>query len=289
MFQLHDKTRRRICLAAFALLCLAPTALVVGWCIAWRLPGHRQAEIERLQQQLGVVVTLDSLHYPRPGSVVYEGVALTDPETRQIVLRCRLLEATWTHLTDKSGQPHTAVLLSTANVDIEAAALDRLGELLQRILQGQATWGDAELGWTAERVTLRAGEQSQTLADVQGVVEAIRGGAQARAVFHLPGSATAEPMKIRLVRNRQVAPPTYGFELDTAGTPLPCGLLTTSLAELKSLGPNRCFCGHLWADQTPGGWTPECKGQLSETDPLSPGSAAALPQARLRLGRVIQR
>ena len=44
MMQLHDKTRRRICLAAFFLLCLTPTVLVAAWCIAWQLPGHRSGE-----------------------------------------------------------------------------------------------------------------------------------------------------------------------------------------------------------------------------------------------------
>ena len=73
MMQLHDKTRRRICLAAFFLLCLAPTALVAAWCVAWQLPGHKAAEIARLRQQTGLDVALAGLRHPRPGTVLYQG------------------------------------------------------------------------------------------------------------------------------------------------------------------------------------------------------------------------
>ncbi len=103
MMQLHDKTRRRICLAAFFLLCLTPTVLVAAWCIAWQLPGHRSGEIARLRQQTGLEVALDGLEHLQPGTVLYRGLVLSDPETGAAVFRCRLLEATWTRVARAAG------------------------------------------------------------------------------------------------------------------------------------------------------------------------------------------
>jgi hypothetical protein len=289
MFQLHDKTRRRICLAAFGLFCLTPTALVAGWCIAWQLPGHLRAETQRLQQQLGLTVALGGLRHLRPGVVVYKGLSLSDPETGQTVLRCPAIEVACTRQADEKGQSHPAMLLTVSGGEIEAAALGRLEQLVECLLQSQAGWGDLDVRLAAGAVTLRSGDNSQTLADVQAAIEAVPGGAQARAVFHLTGSAAPAAMKIRLIRNRQLKPPAYGLELDTGGVPLPCGLLAAGLAELKPLGPASRFCGHLWATQTPGGWTTERQGKLSEAGPPPQEADPLVPRAVLRFGRVIQR
>ena len=221
MFQLHDKTRRRICLVAFGLFCLTPTALVAGWCVAWQLPGHLRAETQRLQQQLGLTVSLSGMRHLRPGVVVYEGLSLSDPETGQIVLRWPAIEAACTCAADEKGQPRTTVLLTVSEGEIEAESLDRLGQLVECLLQNQAGWGDLDVRLAAGAVTLRSGDNSQTLADVEAAIEAVPGGAQARAVFHLADSATPATMKIRLIRNRQIKPPAYGLELDTGGAPCP--------------------------------------------------------------------
>ena len=61
MFALHDRVRRRICIAGFILLCLVPTALVVGWAVAWRLPSHVRGEARRIGHQMGFDVSLGSV------------------------------------------------------------------------------------------------------------------------------------------------------------------------------------------------------------------------------------
>ena len=151
MFQLHDKTRRRICLAAFGLFCLTPTALVAGWCVAWQLPSHLRAETERLQQQLGLTVSLSGLRHLRPGVVVYEGLSLSDPETGQAVLRCPTIEAACTRATDEKGQPHAAVLLTVSEGEIEAGRLpasDSLSNTSCRTRPAGTTW---KCGWPPAR------------------------------------------------------------------------------------------------------------------------------------------
>jgi hypothetical protein len=267
MFQFYDKTRRRIALTAFFLLCLAPTAAVVGWCIAWRVPWHVHSEAERLSRQLGVDVSLDALRHPRPGVVVYEGLKLSDPETGRVVLRCRALEATWTKMTDAAGNRRPAVVLAASQPEIEAAAVERLWQLVQGLVQGQRVGMEAELRLTAGELTLSAGENSQTLADVEAGMGAAPGGVQAEAAFRLAGANTAgEPVRLRLVRNRQVTPPANGFEMDTAGVEVPCPLLSLGPADFGWLGPASRFRGWLWANQAAGGWNCKVVGQLRNVD-----------------------
>ncbi len=237
-----------------------------AWCVAWQLPSHKAAEIARLRQQTGLEVALDELRPLQPGTVLYEGLTLSDPETGRAVLRCPRLEATWTRDADPQGRPKTVVLLSASQPRIEADCAHRLGQLLDRILQNQGDWADVEFRLSAGEVALSAGEDTRILRDVEGTIEAIRGGVQAQAVFRLPGPATPRPLMVRLTRNRRVAPPATGWELDTGGNPLPCSLLNVALAELKPLGPRSRFRGHIWANETPGGWAAQIEGHVEGLD-----------------------
>jgi hypothetical protein len=194
------------------------------------------------------------------------------------------LEATWTRIADQQGNRHAAVLLSASKPEIEAAALDRLAQLLQTTLQNQASWADMEIQLTASEATLRAGGETQTFSDLHGAIEAIHGGAQARAVFRLADSTALDPIKVRLIRNRESSPPRCRFEVDTGGGQLPCGVLSVGLSSLKSLDSQYRFCGHLSVKGTPGGWTAEASDLSGQEAP------AELPQARLLGVRpVIQR
>ncbi len=92
MFQLHDKTRRRMCVAAFLTLGVLPALLVGGWCWSRHTPGCVLAEAERLSRQLGLKVTVGGLKHLRPGAVLYEQLEASDPETGRTIFRCRLLE-----------------------------------------------------------------------------------------------------------------------------------------------------------------------------------------------------
>ena len=93
MFALHDRVRRRICIAGFFALAVAPTLAVLGLAVAWRLPSHVRAEAERLGRQLGVDVSLTGVEHPLPGVIRYRGLDLSSPETGRTLLRCGRLEA----------------------------------------------------------------------------------------------------------------------------------------------------------------------------------------------------
>ncbi len=298
MLQLHDKTRRRICVAGFVLLCVVPTVLVAVWCIARNMPGHVPAEARRLSRELGLDVSLDGLRHLRPGVVLYEGLELADPETDATVLRCRLLEATRKHTTDQQGKRKSLLVLVAWQPELQAAGFDRLGQLLGRTLQRQTGRPDVDVQLTAGEVTLRAGENSQTLTELQGSIETLPAGTQAQLSFRLAGTDMPEPMRIRIARNRQTTPPATGFELDTGGTAIPCSLLAMGLKALRPLGPRSRLRGYIWANQTPDGWDAEVTGELFDVDlgrlvtewfphKLSGTGQVMIQSARFRAGRLV--
>jgi hypothetical protein len=282
MFQLYDKTRRRVCIAGFLVLGVLPALLVGGWCLSRRVPGYVQAEAQQLSRQLGLDVKLGGLKHLRPGAVLYEQLAVTDPETGAMIFRCRLLEIVRGQQSDSQGQRRATLVMTASQPEVEAASLDRIWQCLQRTLAGSCGPLEADLQFSAAELTLRAscphpnplpkGEgtplahNSQTLTEVQGAIEDLPGRTQAQLQFRLAGADTPKPARIRIVRNRQVAPPASGFELDTGDGELPCNVLAMGLDELKPLGPRCRFRGYIGANETPDGWQGEVTGQLIELD-----------------------
>lgn len=250
MLHLHDRTRYRICMAGFVLLCVVPTVAVVAWCVERHLPGNVAAEAARLSRELGLRVSLAGVRHLRPGAVLYEGLTVSDPETGGVVLRCRLLEAVWKEATDAQGNRMATLDLAVSQPEIEAARFVRLEELLGRLLRCEAGRPEADVRLTSGEVTLRSGNGSHTLTELRGSFRAIDDVNQAQVCFRLAGVALPQPIQIRVVRNRQTTPPTTGFELDTGGGAVPCDLLAVGLDMLKPLGPRSRFRGYVWANET---------------------------------------
>jgi hypothetical protein len=261
MLELHDRTRRRITLAAFCALCLAPTLVVGAWCVMWRGPWHVWAESQRLGRQLGMDVALAGVRHPQPGVIVYEGLRLSDPETGQEVLHAATLQATWTAAIDAQGQ-RPAIVLAAPQVEVEAAGAGSLWQLVQRHLRLQYGRPEMEVRVKLGELSVRGSQpplafseaerdrnlvtqrsqggylsgaasitatgspaSSFRLVNIAGGIGALPGGVQAIVSFHFAGQAAGEPLRVRLVRNRQLRPPTNRIELDTGGAPLPSPLL----------------------------------------------------------------
>ena len=138
MFQLHDTTRRRLCVAGFLALGVLPALLVGGWCLSRHLPGCVQAEAQQLGRQLGLDVKLGGLKHLRPGAVLYEQLEAADPETGQTIFRCRLVEIARQQQSDAQGQCRPTLVMTASQPEVEAAALDRIWQCLQRTLGGSA-------------------------------------------------------------------------------------------------------------------------------------------------------
>ncbi len=271
MFRLHENTRRRICRAAFFLLCVLPTAGVSVWCARRHLPGVAGAEARELQRELGLDVSLEGLRHLRPGGVLYEGLELSDPETGRLVLRCRVLEADWEQTTDGQGRRRASLVLIASQPEIEAAAVDQLRELLGRMLRRRTGRPQMDVRLAAGQLTLRSAGGSQTLTELEGSIESFPDGTRSEASFRLAGIDTPQPIRIRVVRNRQTTPPASAFELDTGGGAVPCDLLAMGLPCLERFGPRSRFRGYIWVNQTGDGrttahWAGELAGQVFDLD-----------------------
>lgn len=288
-------------MAAFFALCVLPTVAVLLWAVSRHWPGRVAAEARRLSRELGLEVSLEGVQHLRPDTVLYEGVEISDPETGKPLLRCRVLEAQWTELADTEGRRKPSLLLIASQGEIQAAGLPRLWRLVRQPLEREGGPAQLDVRLRASDLTLHAAGRAETLSDVQGSIELLSGGAQAQVDFRLAGTSASKPARIRIVRNRQLAPPANGFELDTGGGALPCGLLAMGVPELEPLGPDARFRGHVWFNEAAGGpagaWEGEVTGQLTQVDlsrlvsdrfphKLSGTAEVAIQKARFHRGRL---
>ncbi len=294
MFRLHDRTRRRLLLVAFGLLCVVPTLLVAGWC-AWRnRPWRAAAEAGRLASLLGFHVTLEKFEHLRPGVVRYRGLELADTETAESVLHCPVLVVSQ----DQDGA-RPILKLEAETARLEARALPRLQPLFAGLLRGQSGQRAADVQLAVGRVTLDADGRTFDLAAVDADLATLTGGSQLRAALRVDGSETPEPVQIRVGRNRQTLPPSSGFELDTGGGPIPCRLLGAALQRFAPLPQSSTFCGRLWAQQTETGWQGQATGYLLDVDlaqlldgrlpqRLTGRAQLTLQSARFQDGRLVE-
>jgi hypothetical protein len=284
-------------MAAFVLFGAIPSLLVGGWCIDRHFPGCARSEADALAVQLGLAVKLADVRHLRPGAVLYEGIELADPESGRTVFRSRFLEVTRAKRIDERGEPRATVCVIASQPEIEAADVDTAWRWLQRLLQRQPGRFETDVQFSAGEVTLRAGERSQTLADVAALLENAADKTQAQIDFRLAGDESREPAGIRIVRNRGESPPSTRFELSTGDGELPCSLLAVAMRELKSLGERCRFRGQVWADETPDGWDADLSGDLVDLDldrlvtdrfphRLSGIAKATIASARFRRGRL---
>ncbi|MGW8255886.1 MAG: hypothetical protein ACWGMZ_00220 [Thermoguttaceae bacterium] len=242
-----------------------------AWSLARRLPWTIQAERQSLARQLGVAVRLDDIKHLRPGAVLYENFVLADPETGQRLLRCRLLEVRQRTIITTRGSAKRVLVLHPSQPEIETSGLCLLGNILQRVMQEQIGPRDMDLRLKADALTICAGKNSQTVSNLDASLDKLSEGVQAAISFAMPGKNPAEPVRIRLVRNRQTIPPLTGFELHTGDGSLPCGLLAAALPEFGALGSQCRFRGYLWANQEANGirqsnWCGQLSGEFLGAD-----------------------
>jgi len=297
MFRLHDRTRRRVLLAGFVLLCVVPTVLVAGWC-AWRnRPGKTADEAERLGRLLGLRVALGRFEHARLGVVRYRDVELSDPETGRVLLRCPELIGSRVNAPESSGVSKPVLQLTAQTVQLEAGSVPRVGQLVTRLLRRETGDEVLDARLAVERVTLAGTEQTFELREVRGDLIIVAAGSQVRAAFRLEGVDSPEPARVRIARDRQTSPPRTGFELDTGGVPLPCPLVAQGLYSFAVLPAGSTFSGWLWAQETAEGWQGEASGSLAGVDleklctgrlghRLTGTAQLTLQTARFRAGRL---
>ncbi|MBN1591591.1 MAG: hypothetical protein JW888_18900 [Pirellulales bacterium] len=307
MFLLHDRVRRRICLTGFFLLCVLPTVVVLGWAVAWRLPGHVRAEARRIGWQLGMDLSLGGVEHRRPGAVRLTNVVLRDCESPEAVLQCPRLDAEWRTVTDKSGASRRVLMLQAGTIAVDAARMTTLGKLARRLFELRAGNVDVDVRLAVETVEVGSGGQSEQFTKVHGAMQTLESGTEGWIEFRETGQQMTRPAWLRLGRNRHVGPPGDWFDLNTGGAALPCGLLGQGIRPMKSLGANARFRGYLCATSTATGWQggiwpcrpedPPCEFLDVELDRLitdrfphvlSGTASVQLRQAVVREGRIEQ-
>jgi hypothetical protein len=297
MLPLHDRVRRRICIAGFFALAIAPTVAVLGLALAWRLPGHVSAEAERMGHLLGMDVRLEAVEHPLPGVVRYRGLVLSSPETGRTVASCPWLEARRQTL-ERQGKPRPVLLLRAWQPEVEIAEVAELGRLVGGLIGLRLGNSRCDVHLAAPQILLKVGDRSMTLTDVRGDVRTDPAATEAALRFGPASLETGEQAKFCLGRNRQTQPAADWFAIDTAGGALPCDLLGLAVAPLRSLGAQAQFRGSLWAALVADGWQGEIRGsQFSGVDldrlvtdrfgrQLSGLALVAIDHAQFRGGRV---
>ncbi len=263
MFPLHDRTRRRVVLAAFGALCVLPTLLVLLWGLSRQMPWHVAAEVRRLETIVGVRVRLDRAWNTRPGVWRYEGFALHDPETGHRIFRCEQLEVSYA---GRGASTPASLVLTARGAAADDAAGTVLRELLSRVMRGQMGPAPLNLQWTADELAFGEGDRAIRLAALSGRTQPHPGGIRTQLGFHLADGAGAEPAYVEIHRNRQVAPAGMELKLYTGADSLPARLLAAGLPAFEPLGPDCGFRGYLRADWTPSGWRGELNGSFSDVD-----------------------
>ena len=254
MFHFHQRTRRRLCRGLFLCGCIAPILVLLAWAVSLYLPGHARWHRAELSRRLGMKVTFDDVSYPRPGATRYRGLRLSDMETAELLLHVDSLDA---HVVDG------VLILSVAGAEIEAG---RLASVWEVIAQGLRTPAQQQVHLLAERVVLHDDTTTRVFTDVEGDWDPSETGNQASLRFGVEGVSMQSPARVRVIRNRQMVPPSTRFELDTGGAPLPCALVASLFPQLARLGPDSRYRGYLWATRQAAGWDAEWAGELTGVD-----------------------
>lgn len=265
MYHLHDRTRRRIALSGFVLLCLVPTALVLAYGIARHLPGYARQEAQRLGLLLGVRVSLEGMQHLRPGVVRYEGLVLEDAETQQAVFRCARLEVRQESSEGSAGSGRRLVLIGV-DAQLEGEGLPHLQRLVEALLARRLGGAATDLRLTVKRLRCPSGAGTLELFDLQGSLQSQEQQTEAVATCCLAQGTADKPVSLRIVRSRQGGHPQTAFVLSTGAGAFPCAALAPALPWMDSFGPASWFAGSLQGAAAADTWEMRLQGQFVDVD-----------------------
>lgn len=275
MPKFHDRTRRKICLAAFFALCIVPTIGLLAWGVSRQGSWHVAACAKRLSRQLALAVTIDRVEHPRPGVVRYVGVRVADPETDEMICFCRRILA---YHKDVNDRPRPALVLIAEETEMRPGGADRVWRLLQRVMARRMSSDDVDVRLIVGTLVLRAdaSDEAAFLDDVRASLQTGDDGGLAEFKFKIGEPAadkagivaddSRDPFQIIISRDRKATPPEFRFDVDTHGTPLPCDLLGLFIPECKAMGPDSRFQGSFVAKRDTHGWSGRIDGRLTGVD-----------------------
>jgi hypothetical protein len=247
------------------LLTIVPTGAIAT--IAWRInrPGHvRDVEVE-LGRQLGLQVTLESVHYPRPGEVVYRGIVLRQEEPRgkrlAEIARADLARLQWA---DRELIAH----LENPRVRGESPRLGlaHLAALLQR--SGAVPFERINLTAPSCQVDLGQEGLQFALKEVAGEFVADPATPTLRLAYRVPGEGAGTRCELTLCRDRTVEQVATSLVLKTVeGLPLPARVLNVFFDADDWLGSQAKVEGTIGLRQAISrDWEIDFQGELLDVD-----------------------
>jgi hypothetical protein len=217
---------------------LLPTLVVTAWAVQRSHPVYRNRELADWQQllssRLGLKVEIQRLAYPSYWVARFEGLEVSDPETKTKLLVCRSLEASRTK---------TTWIVEASQPELELSQLATFWEVIDGRLLREFTTEPLPCEIEIGELTLRAGTQAQTVTQVFGMLRPIPNGSEMTLEFRLAGVDTPQPCRLVMRRKRDVTPPRTEWEFDSAGIALPCSLLADRIPAFQALGPEARFVG----------------------------------------------
>ncbi len=255
MVPVNRPMRQAVATLVLFVVTVVPTCWIAV--LAWRInrPGHvRDVEIE-LGRQLGLQVTLQEVHYPRPGEVVYRGIVLRQEEPQggkfSEIARADEVRLQWADRELTLHLEHPRL-----RADGPGVALTQLGALMQRSRafpferinvtapSCELDLGRADLHFTAREVAgeFHADPSAPTVRLAYRMSAAGTGSRPGRV--NRPGAGTH--CELTLVRDRRAEPLSTSLAFRTVeGLPLPARVLNPFFDASEWLGANATVEGAL--------------------------------------------
>lgn len=257
MFALHETTQIRVLRMAYLALCVLPTCAVIGLCAWVNAPAYRQAHERQIAAWLGWQARLARVRTPRPGTLLYEDLRLTDPATGQAIARLPFVEIERSEIGLVVRLPHPATL--------NGAHLDRFWQLIAE--QQREPSSSTPLWLEAHNLTVRLPTGDHSLTDVSGQLTSVGLGTRARLKFHrAQRAAAAESCLLTFALDGQGRSERRVVQLATGSTPLPSLLFSLVWPEVARLGRGSQFAGRITAVEESGVWRTDVEGRAEGVD-----------------------
>lgn len=224
--------------------CLAPTVTIAVLALVLWSPWYRHAVkrrwVESLTASLGLEVALEQVWRDGRGITHLRRLTLRDPDSQQTVMA--IDEVRWA---DHDGK----LLVSLIRPELDCDQLATCWATVHhRLLRGPRGRG-GQILVSAREFTLRAGQQTVTVGNVQGATRTSADARTALVEFRLPWAPEGDVARISAIRRQGQRTPELAF--DSGRTPLPCWLVGSHWPAVETLGPRAEFAGKLkWSDES---------------------------------------
>ncbi len=258
MFSLHETTKLRLCRGAFLAVCVAPTCVVLAWCVIIHLPGYTRAHQRTIAACLGLHARLGKASTPRPGTVLYESLELSDPDTLQPLARFPFVEVQVDGSAVYVTLPWPAIINGTRFDALWKAACDTA--------RPTAIW--RQLHFEAQDLTVHLGDGDLRFTGLEGQIENNDQHTQLKLKlrYATAGTQAPQPAELSFVRHWQSKRSTSVLQFTTGPTPLPCSLASSIWPGIERLGRTSEFQGRIFVTQQTGRANVQLSGRLSRVD-----------------------